>query len=361
MNFTITRKALLTLLDRVNGVIEKKNTIPILSNVLLDARGSGLTVTGTDLDVTLQAKYTGVLDADFSVGLSGSVCAPAARLREIARSLTEGQIQIRRDTESRLHLVSGRTRFALHCQDAENYPATTAATKEIGSVGGRVLAEALGQVEIATTKDVGRYNLDSVKIESTPEATHLIATDSHRLCYVTINGIAPLDVMLPQKAVRALIGLAKDASDVQILGDENRMAFQAGEVTLTTRLLSGQFPNWQLVLPKENYLTAVTDAAAVNAALQRVAVMSDERSQAVDLQISENRLTITAQSENGEANDEVEVKAEGVDWKGKVNSSYLVEFLTGIDGEVTWRLKDSDTQILLEHGQAQYVVMPMRG
>lgn len=356
MDFTITRKALLTLLDRVNGVIEKKNTIPILSNVLLDVRGSGLTVTGTDLDVTLQAGYS---DSDWSVLQEGSVCVRSAQIRDIVRSLPEAAIRLRRQ-EEKLHLVSGRARFALHCQDAENYPATTAATREIGSVDGRVLAEALGQVAIATTKDVSRYNLDGVKIESTQEATHLIATDGHRLCHVTINGIAPLDVVLPQKAVRALLGLAKDASDVQILSDKNQMAFQAGEVTLTTRLLSGQFPNWQLVLPKENHLTAVTDAAAVNAALQRVAVMSDERSQAVDLQISENRLTITAQSENGEANDEVEVKAEGVKWTGRVNWLYLSEFLTGIDGEVTWRLKDSATQILLEHGQAQYVVMPMR-
>jgi DNA polymerase-3 subunit beta len=368
MKFTVTRNLLLNELNLVQGVIEKKSTIPILSNILLEAAGDHLDIAATDLDVTIRCGCAA------SVMAEGATTISARRLFDIVRLLPDGaDIDFSLLENDWVELRSGNSKYKIVALPKDNFPSIPEAAPATAQIPGGLLRSMIQRTMFAITQEESRYSLNGALLALLPSEVRMVATDGHRLALVSKSMEIPgvdmeVRALIPRKTLIEIQKLIGDQDVMIEFGrDENHLFFTVGSKRLVSRILAGQFPNYELVIPRENDKFIVAASRTLGDGIRRAAVMSDEKLKAIRLSFKTGVLELTASSaEAGEAHEEVPVEFEGETIDIGFNPLYLLDFL-GVcaSDSVSIALRDSETQGLLRPiGSSdldyRYVVMPMK-
>ncbi len=366
MKFTMHRENLLKPLQAVQGVVERRQTLPILANFLLTIDGGQLSVTATDMELELVAS-TELPDAE-----AGEVTVPARKLVDICRSLpADAEIRLEVDGERAL-IRSGRSRFTLMTLPAVDYPSSDSLTGELRvTVKEGQLRRLLELTHFAMAHQDVRYYLNGLLLDIGEGLLRAVATDGHRLAIAEIpvqTGDAARQVIVPRKGISELLRLLGNGDEEVIIEvGSNAIQIALPEVRLTSKLIDGKFPDYRRVVPKgeDSDKTVVVDRERVRQALARAAILSNDKYRAVRLCLEANVLRVVANNpEQEEAEDEVEVAYEGEGLEIGFNVSYLIDALTALPGrEAEIHLGDSSSSCLITpkgEGDCQYVVMPMR-
>jgi DNA polymerase-3 subunit beta len=370
MEFTISRGALSRELGFVQGIVEKKNTIPILSNIVVESVGeSTIRITGTDLDVTIRCDT----DAE-TITRTGSMCVQARKLFEIARLLPDQPVHFKSEESDRVSIKCGSASFKLAGAPRENFPEIPTSKAVPVKIPAEVLNSFISRAIFAITQEESRYTLSGAKFLLDKTGAKMITTDGHRLAYIATRHPVPntngtsIDTLIPRKTLAELTRLtAGFEGDIHMGSDENHIYFEIGPRLLISRLLTGQFPNYEMVMPKANDKTVTFDGAALNRAVRLVALMADDRSHAIKLKLEPGALRITSNNaETGEGTEVLETEYSGDTIEIGFNAQYLQEFLNVLgDQTVAVDLKDGNSQAQLRPFEDaaydyKYIVMPMR-
>ena len=367
MKFSISRDALMKPLNLVAGVVERRQTLAILSNVLVSVDGDRLSLTGTDLEVELVGQI--LLE---SAGESGEVTVPARKLADICKSLPDSStLQLVLD-EQRLLIRSGRSRFTLSTLPADGFPSVeqTPGTLEFSVKQGQ-LKRLIDKTAFSMAQQDVRYYLNGMLFEVSPKRLRTVATDGHRLAMATLDQDMPgvtgeLQVILPRKGVLELLRLLQDPeADVRILVGSNHFRAITEDFTFTSKLVDGKFPDYDRVLPRGANRAMSGSRVELKDALSRTAILSNEKYRGVRLIIETDSLQMLANNpEQEEAEETVSVGYTGDRVEIGFNVSYLIEVLAVLAGdEVRLLFSDGSSSVLIEEPgseDAVYVVMPMR-
>lgn len=370
MYLVISKQVLLKELNFIQGVVERKNTIPILSNLLIEASDKSLTIKGTDLDVSI----TTVCDAE--VKKSGATCVQAKKLFEIVRALPDAEIEIRMgDQTDQVSITCERSKFKMPGLARDNFPDIPVFKGDLTVLPSDLMRSFIGRTIFAITNEESRYALNGAKFEIADGNLRMVATDGHRLSFIEkkaalINGHKELrvDVIVPRKTLSELAKLCAETEEsIEFGKDENHLFFKIGKRILVSRLLSGQFPNYEMVLPKENRNHIPVESERIASAVRRVALMADERSHAVRFDIADGQINISSQAADvGEAGETLQITYNGDKITAGFNAQYLNDFFNVIQSsEVVFDFKDGNSQAQLRPGgedeyDFRYIIMPMR-
>jgi len=365
MKFAVARDALLKPLNLVAGVVERRQTLPILSNVLLSVDGDRLALTGTDLEVELIGQVPLREPAE-----SAEITLPARKLADICKSLPEGsELEFSLEDE-RVILRSGRSRFSLSTLPASEFPSVEEGAGTINlAVSQGELRRLIERTAFSMAQQDVRYYLNGMLFEVTGKHLRTVATDGHRLAMCTLNGEfggQSIQVILPRKGVLELQRLLlQDGEPVKVVLGSNHFRAVTSEFTFTSKLVDGKFPDYERVIPRGSTKEVKASRTELKDGLTRAAILSNEKYRGVRLILSDGSLQILANNpEQEEAEETVTVDYQGQGLEIGFNVSYLVDVLNAIDGStVKFSLGDSSSSALVEEpegGDAVYVVMPMR-
>jgi DNA polymerase-3 subunit beta len=366
MKFTISRDALLKPLNLVAGVVERRQTLPILANVLMVLDGDRLALTGTDLEVELVGRVQLA-----AAGESGELTVPARKLVDICKSLPEGSDIQFTAQDSKVTVKSGRSRFTLATLPAREFPNVedSMGTHQFTVKQGQ-LKRLIDRTAFAMAQQDVRYYLNGMLWEIKDKLLRVVATDGHRLAMCTLPGkIDASDdtqVILPRKGVLELARLLlQDDADIAIVIGSNHIRATTEDFTFTSKLVDGKFPDYQRVLPRSPDKIVLGSRLELRQAFTRAAILSNEKYRGVRLKVTKNSLDIVANNpEQEEAEEAVAVDYQGDALEVGFNVSYLLDVLGVLSGEqVKLSLSDPNSSALLEEsdvGDSLYVVMPMR-
>jgi DNA polymerase III subunit beta len=369
MEITVSKFELLRELTATQGVVERKTTIPILSNYLFEAAGDKLSLTATDLDLSLRTSCSA------KVKKEGACTIPARKLYDYVRLLPDADITIRLLENHWVSIRCGRSNTKMVGMAKSNFPGLpsfpTAGTIKIPAA---VLRSMIAKTGFAIASEESRYTLNGALMVLKPESITMVATDGHRLAHVERTGekfdgvSGEMKTLIPKKAMDELKSLLdSDVETIDFAKDESTLFFREGSRLLTSRQLTGQFPNYEAVLPKDITKSITLQGDELGAAIARVAQFADERSRAVRLRLEKGELKLSASStETGESEDSIEVAYDGEPMAIGFNAQYLMDFIkaTG-SGEVKLELKDAQSAGQLRPAEGEdykyrYIVMPMR-
>ena len=365
MKFQIPRNELLQGLQAVIGVVERRQTMPILSNLLLKADKEGLMLAGTDLELELVTRVPA------NVKQEGTTTVPARKLFDICRGLPEDSEIKFELKEQRLTLSSKRSRFILSTLNAEEFPflEEIKGAKPI-SVPKQALKQLLDRTHFAMAHQDVRYYLNGLLLVVRKDRMRAVATDGHRLALCDATGELPvseeLQVIVPRKAITELQRQLDNSEDaVKLTFSPNHLQINLGETRFTTKLIDGRFPDYEKVVPEAGDKRLTGDREQIRLALSRTAILSNEKFRGVRLCLKDNKLKLQAQNpEHEEAEEELEVNYDGTPIEIGFNVTYLMDALGGLESEsFTLDLTGPDASGLIkEKGSdaCQYVVMPMR-
>ena len=366
MHFVISREALLKPLQLVSGVVERRQTLPVLSNVLLELKDSELSLTGTDLEVEL----VGRVKVD-QAHKPGEITVPARKLLDICKSLgDDAPIEVSL-ADTKLTLRSGRSRFTLTTLPATEFPAVEEEPDTFSlTMAQSKLRELLANTSFAMAQQDVRYYLNGMLFEVAPDYLRVVATDGHRLAMQTLSMSNSIDevqkLILPRKGIMELARLLNDdAGDVTLTFCQNHMRAKVPAYTFTSKLVDGKFPDYNRVLPKGGDKVVTGYREELRQAFARASILSNEKYRGVRVMLSSGELKILANNpEQEEAEEVVAVDYEGEPLEIGFNVSYLIDVLSTISSEkARITLSDPDSSALLEAEEgsnALYVVMPMR-
>ena len=374
MKLTIERGALLKSLGHVQNVVERRNTIPILSNVLLEAGSNSLGLTATDMDLTIIERVP------VSVGANGAATVPAHTLYDIVRKLPEGaQVEIGSEGDGSQAVVrAGRSKFSLPTLPREDFPATSGGElPHKFSVGAKELRSLIDRSRFAISTEETRYYLNGIYLhvaegKGKAESSHLraVATDGHRLARVEMPapaGAAGMPgIIVPRKTVGELRKLIDETEEqIEISLSDTRIRFAFDSVTLSSKLIDGNFPDYQRVIPTGNDKTMTVDRRMFAEAVDRVSTIASEKSRAVKISLKKGSMVLSASSpEYGSANEELEITYDGAPIEIGFNARYLLDITSQLQGtEAEFKLADAASPTLLgdaSDASALYVLMPMR-
>jgi DNA polymerase-3 subunit beta len=365
MKLQVGRNELLSALSAVIGVVERRQTLPVLSNFLLELRDDELIVTGTDLEIELEAR------ARVQNLAPGRATVPARKLFDICRGLPEGAEISLEMTGDKAQLKSGRSRYSLSCLKADEFPALGRVVdgKEL-QLPRNQLRSLIERTQFAMAQQDVRYYLNGTLLEVGANRVRAVATDGHRLALSEIEadtGIGErLQVIVPRKAVLELQRLL-DATDdsAQIRISATQIEVDLDVVRLTTKLIDGRFPDYERVVPESGDKKLQADRETVKRALARTAILSNEKFRGVRLTIEGNKLGLqTHNPEHEEAEEDLEVSYEGGPIEIGFNVNYLLDALGAlVSEEFVMELKNADSSGLIHAAgdeSSKYVVMPMR-
>ena len=370
MQFVVSKQNLQKELGFVQGVVEKKNTIPVLSNILIESVGENtIRFTGTDLDVTIRCD----MDAE-DISTPGSICVQARKLFEIARLLPDAPVTFKKEDNDWVTVTCDKTRFKMVGIKKDDFPEVPSFKSAPTKISAAVIKVFVDRTIFAITQEESRYTLSGAKFILDDTGAKMITTDGHRLAYVERKGVSKngsnesIDTLIPRKTLAELTKLTAGYDGEISLGmDGNHIFFEVGPRLLISRMLYGQFPNYEMVMPKDTDKSIQFDAAVLNSAIRRVALMADERSRAIRFHLEPNQLVISSQNaEEGEANEAIQTEYNGDEIDIGFNAQYLQDFLNVIgDGNVAFEFKDGNSQAQLRPADGgdfdyKYVVMPMR-
>jgi len=373
MQLVIERGELLKSLSHVTSVVERRTTIPILSNVLLQASGNVLKFNATDLEREVIEQTTADVDQD------GSITVPAHLLHDIVRKLPDGtQVQISKDSEQeRVTLSSGQSRFALQSLPAEDFPDLAAGEMSHEFVmAAHDLKRLIEKTRFAISTEETRYYLNGIYLHSAgggeagPATLKAVATDGHRLAHAELEqpqGAAGMPgVIIPRKTVHELYRLLEDGgTDVRIGISETKVRFEIGPITLTSKLIDGTFPDYDRVIPKGNDKELRVSNAEFIAAVDRVSTIASERGRAVKLAIDTDKLTLSVNNpEGGSATEELDVSYTAEPLEIGFNARYLLDIASQLESDqAIFSLADPGSPTMVQESDdtsALYVLMPMR-
>lgn len=367
MKFVISRESLLKPLNLVAGVVERRQTLPILSNVMLSLEGNQLSITGTDLEVELVGRVT----LEQAPSSTGEITVPARKLVDICKSLPDScDIEFSLE-DQRVIIRSGRSRFTLSTLSASDFPNVeqSPGSEELTVKQGD-LKRLIDRTSFAMAQQDVRYYLNGMLWEVKPGQLRLVATDGHRLAVCTLNTEISVNdkmqVILPRKGVIELSRLLlNENDDVSITIGANHMRATTPEFTFTSKLVDGKFPDYERVLPKSSTKTVFGEREALRQAFSRAAILSNEKYRGVRLILTDENLQIMANNpEQEEAEEAVTVDYRGESLEIGFNVSYLLDVLGVLSGSnIKISLSDANSSALLEESEesdSMYVVMPMR-
>ena len=369
MEITVSQFELLRELTATQGVVERKTTIPILSNYLFEAAGDKLSLTATDLDLSLRTS------CNAKVKKEGACTIPARKLHDYVKLLPDADITVRLLENHWVSIRCGRSNTKMVGMAKSNFPGLpvfpSAGAIKIPTA---VLRSMIAKTGFAIASEESRYTLNGALMVLKPESITMVATDGHRLAHVERSGekfegvSGEMKTLIPKKAMDELKSLLdSDVETIDFAKDESTLFFRVGSRLLTSRQLTGQFPNYEAVLPKDISKSIALHGEELGAAIARVAQFADERSRAVRLRLEKGELKISASStETGESEDSIEVAYDGEPMAIGFNAQYLIDFIKATGScEVKLELKDAQSAGQLRPAEAEdykyrYIVMPMR-
>ncbi|MEG9860886.1 MAG: DNA polymerase III subunit beta [Parvularculales bacterium] len=371
MKITVERGTLLKSLGRVQGIVERRNTIPILSHMLLLAKDGRLSITATDLDIEIMESL--VVD----MATEGVATVPAHIFYDVVRKLPEGaQVELNyNNKEGRIDLVAGRSRFMLQSLPKDDFPAAADNTLPCSFVlPATSLSRLIQKTRTAISTDETRYYLNGVYLHSTEgkvgPVLRAVATDGHRLARVDLplpEGAADMPgVILPRKTAMELQKMMEGiTAEVSISLSNTRIRFEFDDVVLTSKLIDGKFPDYERVIPEGNDKSMSVSAAVFSDTVDRVAIILSEKSRSVKLSMEQGHLTLSASSpESGSAIEELGVAYEGGPLEIGFNAGYLMDITGQFQGDMAcFELADSGSPTIIrdsEDDTVLYVLMPMR-
>jgi DNA polymerase-3 subunit beta len=366
MELVVPKTQLLRELQLFQGIVERKNTIPILANVLIEAKGNEVRMLATDLEVALRSK------CEASVAKGGSLTLPAKKLYEIVKALPETDVRIEEDRNG-VKVAADRFDSRMQTLPREDFPTLPDASgKARATLPRAALKEMVAKTQFAITGEDTRYFLNGAKFVLRADSLTLVATDGHRLALVEVPynvGVSEeVGVILPKKTLLELGKLLVDGEgDVLFETGENHLFFDVGGRMLISRMIDGQFPAYERVIPKNNDKAIDFERDRLTNAVKRVALLSNERSRAVKFEITKGKVEVTSSSsEFGEAHEELPVDYDGAALTISFNAQYVLDFLNVVETDgVQLSLKDEVSQAVMKPVGASgygytYVIMPMR-
>jgi len=370
MEFTVSKSDLVRELNLSQGVVEKKTTIPILSNVLVEASGDRILLTATDLELGIRCACPA------KVQKSGAGTIPARRLLDYVRLLPDSEVTVKLQENQWASLLCGRSRTRIAGMSRESFPELPDMPEKIADIPVALLASMIARTIFAISTEESRFTLNGALLLLKNKGITMVATDGHRLSMVDheieLPGIAgSYRALLPRKAMGEILKLASEAgpdSMVAFAGDDNHLFFQLGDRLLMSRKLTGNFPDFERVLPKDQPHQVSLSREELKGAIERVSQFADERSRAIRLRLSPGEAKVHSSiSETGESEESIPIEYDGETVEIGFNAQYLLDFLRVISQEnVFLRFKDPNSAGELRPGgddtehRYRYVVMPMR-
>ena len=365
MKISVTRETLLPALQAVVNVVDRRQSMQILGNVLLNAHAGGLSLTATDMEVEVS------LGCGADVAKEGTTTLPAKKFLDICRSLPpEAVLQIE-VASAKAKVQSGRSRFSLGVLPADDFPAVGSFQPKLElAIGAAQLSELVKSTQFAMAHQDVRYYLNGLLLEMRGDVVRAVATDGHRLALcdrqVAQELPATTQIIVPRKAVQEIQRmLAHQDGDVRLVIGENHLRLEAAGQSLTAKLIDGKFPDYQRVIPTKGEKSVIADREALRSAFSRTSILSNEKFRGVRLVLGENLLrAMTHNPEQEEAEEDLEVSYQGADLEIGFNVSYLLDVLTVLESkEVCMELSDPNSSAVIfspEDQRARYVIMPMR-
>lgn len=360
------RDTLLAPLQSVSGIVERRHTLPILSNVLLEKKGESLTLLATDIEIQITTS-TNVASSEGD----GAVTVGARKLQDILRSLPDtAEVSLVLE-DKRLQVRAGKSRFSLQTLPADDFPRMSLSEGETRqfSISQKAFRQLLGKTQYSMAAQDVRYYLNGLLLQVEGKELRAVATDGHRLAFASVEIEADLprqEMILPRKTVLELNRLLVDSDDkLEISLTSNQVRFSFGSVVLVSKLIDGKFPDFERVVPAtlKNHLTI--NRQMLMQAMQRAAILTNEKFRGVRVVLGENSLKlIAANAEQEEAQEEVEIEYGGDVIDIGFNVSYLLDVLNNIHAdEICWSFNDANSSALITlpgNERFKYVVMPMR-
>lgn len=374
MKLTIQRQELLTALQRVQGVVEKRNTMPILANILLEAKSEGLDILATDLELAMRGLYKA------NVEEPGSVTFSARKLFEILKEIREPEVELTVAENSWVTIKAGRSEFRVVGLPSQDYPSLPAVERDgmipLPSAG---LLDLIRRTIFAVGDNDTRYVLNGILVsvisENAKKATlRLVGTDGHRLAMAeeevnvdqTSLPSTETKVIIPKKAATEIKRLLEEDDNEPMVGfTKNMLIFRKSGLLMTSRVMEGAYPNYQQVIPKESSQKVKVPRAELEGALRRVSLLSRDKSYAIKLSFTQDRIHLSSSNPDlGEANEEISAQHGGDNFEAGFNARYLLDVLSAIDGEfLTMQMETPLSPCLIqEHENPKFkaVVMPVK-
>ena len=365
MRFTVVKEVILDELQLLQGIVEKRNTMPILANILISVGEDKVEMTGTDLEVGLRTHFPVKTEEPGSITVSGK------KVFEIVKSLPDGKMIVFEENDDlMMEISSGKSEFKVLCLPKEDYPMVPGAAFEK-----RIILpldrfqEMIDRVYFAIAQEQ-RYYLNGALLILKKDSMELVSTDGHRLSYTSmfVEGLDPgegVRVIVAKKSLGELRKMTNDAAEFD--HDENNLFFRVGNRTLISRIIESKFPNFEAVIPKDNPHLLRVGKEEFTQAIRRVSLLSTERSRGVKFSIGKESLRLfSSNPEIGEARDDLEVDYKGAELEVGFNSQYLLDFLLSIRSErIRLELKDENSAAIMkpdldEDVKYTYVLMPMK-
>ena len=360
------RDTLLAPLQSVSGIVERRHTLPILSNVLLEKQGDRLTLLATDIEIQITTATTGAGgDGD------GAVTVGARKLQEILRSLPDSAEVSLVLEDKRLQVRAGKSRFSLQTLPADDFPRMTLSEGETKQfqISQKAFRQLLAKTQYSMAAQDVRYYLNGLLLMVDGKELRAVATDGHRLAFASVEletELARQEMILPRKTVLELNRLLLDTDDaLNITLANNQVRFGFGSIVLVSKLIDGKFPDYERVIPQSlrNHMTLARQTLVH--AMQRAAILTNEKFRGVRVVLSENSMKlIAANAEQEEAQEEIEVQYTGDTIDVGFNVSYLLDVLNNVQSEeIQWSFNDANSSALVTvpgNERFKYVVMPMR-
>jgi DNA polymerase III subunit beta len=370
MDFSVEKSDLLKDLNFVRSAAEKRTTIPILSHFLLEAEGFELRISATDLEIAARTL------CQAKVRTKGAAVVPGVRFLDIVRSAPDGEIRCRALENNWVNVTYERSSFKLVGLPKSDFPTLPHVPEPIARVDAALLADCVEKTAFAMSAEESRYVLNGALLKLHPEGVTMVATDGHRLALVERKhpsaGLEEeVSLLVPRKALIALLRLADEGgkgASVELSKDKSHIFFALGSRLLAVRLLEGQFPNYESVLPKENGKVVELDREKLNGAIRRVTLLADSRVHGIQLALGKNRLEVSASSADyGEAKEVIETGYSQDLLQIGFNAEYLLDFLgaVGTANSVRIELKDAESAAQFrvagdDSDGYRYVLMPLR-
>jgi DNA polymerase-3 subunit beta len=372
MEISISRQDLLRELTATQGVVERKTTIPILSNFLIEAEGDSITITATDLDQSIKTSCAA------KVKKPGSCTIPARKLYDYIKLLADGDISVKLMENHWIQIRSGRSNTKMVGMARANFPQVPEFPRSsVTSIPTASLKNMIAKTIFAISNEESRYTLNGALLVLKAESLSMVATDGHRLAHIEKTGETLSNVsgekktLIPRKALAELQSLLSNSEDetLEFADDDHTLFFRIGHRVLTSRKLTGQFPNFEAVMPRDNNKFVIVRSEDLMSSIQRVAQFADERSGAIRIRLEQNEVKISSSStDSGESEDTIETPYSFDPLVVGFNSAYLIDFLkaTGNTGEVRLEFKDAQSAGQMrpedpaEEYKYRYIIMPMR-
>lgn len=365
MKFTIDKPVFIKVLQRVQGIVEKRNTMPILANVLLEASKGRVNVMATDLEVFIKDS------AEANVIEEGSMTINARKIFEIIKELPGDQIDVTSGKDDKLTIKAGKARFSVMGLPSKDFPVFPAVDEtKFEPISSNDLREMIDKTVFAASTDETRYNINGLLLEKEDSTIRMVATDGHRLALIEKTDSMSVEkkssVLLPRKGVLEMRKVLDEKEGDFYLAVMPKSAVMKKDATvISVRLLEGEFPDYKKVIPKDNSNEASADRASLIASLKRVSILSTDKIKGVKFGFSADKLTLSTSSPDlGEATEDVEIKYGSNDVEIAFNARYLMDMLEALSDEaVTITLRDALSPGIVRPSGTKdytYIIMPMR-